>query len=322
MTSTMATRSLGPLTVSVVGLGCNNFGMRIDDPADAAAVVHAALDAGITYFDTADMYGGGESERMLGAALAERRGEAVVGTKFGHRSTRGDDGVGASRDFIRRALEGSLERLGVDRIDHYQLHQPDTVTPIDETLSALQELIDEGLVGAIGCSNFTADQLDDMAAAASAAGVTPFRTVQNRYSVLTRTPESDGVLDACERHGVGFVPYFPLESGVLTGKVRAGSAPPEGTRLEEWARGDLGGLFLGDEMLARAEALIALAEQHGHTILELAMSWLASQERVTTIIAGATRVEQVAANAAAAGWAIDTSQLEAIDDIVVNGARR
>jgi aryl-alcohol dehydrogenase-like predicted oxidoreductase len=312
----METRPIGTLAASVLGLGCNNFGMRITDPDDAAAVVHAALDAGITYFDTADMYGDGASERMLGAAVAERRHEAVIGTKFGHRSTRGDDGVGASAAFIRRALEGSLERLGVDFVDHYQLHQPDAVTPIAETLTALQELIDEGLVRATGCSNMSAAQIDEMASVAAGEGVTPFATVQNRYSILTRTPENDGVLAACARHGVGFVPYFPLESGLLTGKIRRGSAPPEGTRLDEWSKGDLGSLFLGDDMIDRAEDLIAWAGDHGRTVLEVALAWLAARPTVVTIIAGATSPSQVRTNAAAFARPLTDAELDELDALV------
>lgn len=312
----MKTRSLGQYSVSMVGLGCNNFGMRLDDQASADAVVHAALDAGVNYLDTADVYGDGVSETMLGAALGDRRDEVVVATKFGHRSARGDNGVGASRAFIRTSVEASRQRLGIDVIDHFQLHQPDDATPIAETLVALQELRDEGVIGATGCSNFSAQQLDDMAAAAEAEGVAPFTTVQNRYSVLTRTPEDDGVLDACARHGVGFVPYFPLESGLLTGKIRHGEPLPSGSRLEAWSEGDLGKMFLGDQMMTAAGRLTAYAEARGHTVLELAFSWLAAQPAVVSVIAGATRPEQVAANAAAADWVLTAEELAEIDAIV------
>jgi aryl-alcohol dehydrogenase-like predicted oxidoreductase len=312
----MEHRAIGPLSASVVGLGCNNFGMRMDSQADVDAVVGAALDAGINYFDTAEMYGGGgTSEKMLGKALEGRRDEALVATKWGHARGRDEGTPGADRATIRACCEASLERLGVDVIDHYQLHTPDPMTPIAETLGALQELIDEGKIKAIGCSNFSADQLDEMAAAAKADGVTPFQTVQNRYSVLTRSPETDGVLEACTRNNVGFVPYFPLESGLLTGKVRKGQDAPEGTRLAS----DMGRMFLAGDMLDRAESLISYAEGHNQTILELAFSWLLAQANVVSVIAGATKPEQIAGNAGAAGWAMTSADLAAIDELVPAG---
>ena len=189
------------------------------------------------------------------------------------------------------------------------------MTPIAETLGALQELIDEGKIRAIGCSNFSADQLDEMAAAAKADGVTPFQTVQNRYSVLTRSPETDGVLEACTRNNVGFVPYFPLESGLLTGKIRKGQDAPEGTRLAS----DMGRMFLAGDMLDRAESVISYAEGQNQTILELAFSWLLAQANVVSVIAGATKPEQIAGNAAAAGWAMTSADLAAIDELVPAG---
>ncbi len=303
-------RRIGELEVTALGIGCNNFGMKLDDRG-TDAVVHAALDLGINYFDTADAYG--ESEVLLGNALAGRRGEAVIATKFGSPSAVPDGEVPGSATWVAKAADRSLRRLGVDVIDHYQLHKPDPSTPIVETLAALQELIDAGKVREIGCSNFSADQLREMAAVAAANDLTPFATVQNHYSVLTRRPELDGVLDACDEHGVGLVPYFPLESGLLTGKYRKGAELPDGSRLQSWQDLPHGAMFLTPEMFDAVEALIAHAEAQGHTILELAMSWLARRPMIPTVITGATTPEQVKANAAAMAWDLDDAELAAID---------
>lgn len=306
----MQTRMLGALEVSVVGLGCNNFGMRID--ADQTRrVVDAAIEAGITYFDTAEAYGGGQSEEFLGAALAGRRDEVLIATKWG--MTPPEDGPpNGSAAAIRTALEGSLRRLGTDRVDHYQLHRPDPDTPVAETLGALQQLRDEGKIGEIGCSNFDAGQLDEAVGAASddTAG---FASVQNHYSLLTRTPETDGVLTACERHGIGFVPYFPLESGVLTGKYLADRPPPEGSRLAAW--GDRAAGFLDTDRLATVARISAWAGDRGHTVLDAAMSWLTTNPLVTTTIAGATTPEQVRANVTAAGWAMTDAERTELDSL-------
>ena len=310
----MEHRSIGPLSVSVVGMGCNNFGMRMSEQADVDAVVNAALDAGVNYFDTAELYGGGGvSEQMLGAALATRRGEALIATKWGHEMNHPDGGPTADAATIRTKVEASLERLGVDVIDHYQLHQPDPETPVVETRGVLQELIYEGKVRAIGCSNFSADQIDEMASVAAENGLTPFHSVQNRYSLLTRTPETDGVLEACARHDVAFVPFFPLESGLLTGKVRKGKEIPEGTRLATPGAAER---FQVDERIDDAEKLIGFAEGEGHTVLELAFSWLLAQPQVVSVIAGATRPEQIQGNAAAAGWDLSADQLVAIESLL------
>lgn len=291
----------------MVGLGCNNFGMRIS-AAEAKAVVDAALDVGVNCFDTAESYGDGASEEYLGAALAGRRDRAVIATKWGGRGSVEHPGRPAA---VRASLEASLARLGTDHVDHYQLHRPDPTTPIADTLGVLAELRAEGKVREIGCSNFTAEQLDEAAAAAVEAGLPPFASVQNHYSLLTRDPESNGVLDACARHGIAFVPYFPLEAGVLTGKYRRGEALPEGSRLAAWgARGEG---FLGDDRLARVAALSDWVAERGHTILDLAMSWLVSNPQVATVISGATKPEQVRANVAAAGWALTTAERAALD---------
>ena len=232
----MEHRRIGSLSVSVVGLGCNNFGMTIDEK-QSADVVHAALDAGITFFDTADMYGGTNSERFLGKALGTRRSEAIVATKFGMRASDEFQG-GARPDYVRRAADASLQRLNIDRIDLYQLHKPDPSVPIGETLGAMNDLVKAGKVREIGCSNFSVAQLRD-AEAAVKPGAAKFVSLQNEYSLLHRDPEKD-VLPECERLRLAFLPYFPLASGLLTGKYSKGVAPPKGTRMQMgWAASGL-----------------------------------------------------------------------------------
>jgi aryl-alcohol dehydrogenase-like predicted oxidoreductase len=304
----METRTIGSLEVSVVGLGCNNFGMRIGR-AETKAVVDAALDAGINFFDTADIYGGAKSETYLGQALGARRDEIVLATKFGA-PYEGHEG-GASAAYIRTAVEDSLTRLGTDRIDLYQLHFPDKKTPIAETLGTLVELVTEGKVREIGCSNFDVDMLTE-AAAATPDGSPGFVSVQNQYNILHRDPE-DGVLEWCERTGTAFLPFFPLASGLLSGKYRAGEPPPEGTRLA--AMGDGAKSQLSDGRLAAVADLDELAEREGHTVLDLAFGWLLSRPAVASVIAGATRPEQVTANVAAGTWRPDAEVLAAVDTI-------
>jgi aryl-alcohol dehydrogenase-like predicted oxidoreductase len=215
-----------------------------------------------------------------------------------------------TREAVRAAIEGSLRRLGTDYIDHYQLHNPDPETPIGETLAALAELVTEGKVREIGCSNFSAAQLDESTTAASAG----FSTVQNHYSLLTRTPETDGVLDACARHSIGLVPYFPLESGVLTGKYRAGEGLPDGSRLAAW--GDRAGAFIDDDRLATVAAISEWAAAHDHTVLDAAMSWLVGNPQVTTVISGATKPEQVRSNVKSSGWAMDPDERAALERLL------
>jgi len=304
----MDTRSIGSLTVGVVGLGCNNFGMRIGRK-ETAAVVGAALDAGITLFDTADIYGGTKSESYLGAALGTRRDEIVLATKFGVPYEGHEGGAGAA--YIRTAVEDSLTRLGTDRIDLYQLHAPDQKTPIAETEGALAELVAEGKIREFGCSNFDAAMLAD--AQAAVVGSAPgFVSVQNQYNILHREPE-DAVLPACERAGMAFLPYFPLASGLLSGKYRAGEAPPEGTRLA--AMGAAASSQLTDVRLAQVAALEALAQGEGHTVLELSIAWLLSRPSIASVIAGATKPEQIAANVAAGGWKPSSETLAQVDVI-------
>jgi aryl-alcohol dehydrogenase-like predicted oxidoreductase len=300
------TRTIGELEVSVAGLGCNNFGMRIDEET-AAAVVDAAIDAGVTHFDTADLYGGTKSEEFLGRALGSRRDDVVVATKFGM-LTPPEGLTGGHPDWVVRAVDDSLRRLGTDRIDLYWLHAPDAATPIGDTLAALDALVDAGKVRELGCSNFSAEQLEDAGTAARERGLRPFATVQNEYSLLQRDPERE-VLPACGRLGMTFVPYFPLASGLLTGKYRRGEDPPAGTRLAAWPKERVGPL-LADERFELVEKLDAFAADHDHTLLELALSWLASQPLVASIIAGATSPEQVRANAAATtAWTLSPDEL-------------
>ena len=303
----MATRTIGTLTVSEVGLGCNNFGMLIERK-ESDAVVGAALDAGITLFDTADMYGNTKSEEYLGQALGVRRDDIVLATKFGG-PFEGHSG-GATPAYIRTSVEDSLRRLGTDRIDLYQLHYPDPKTPIAETLGALGELVAEGKVREIGCSNFDTTQLEE-AAGAVQDGAPGFVSVQNEYSLLHRDPE-DGVLEFCDRTHTAFLPYFPLASGLLTGKYRS-SAAPEGTRLAAW--GSFAKDQLSDERLATVAALDALARSEGHTVLDLAFAWLLARPSVASVIAGATKPEQVAANAAAGQWKPSAELLAQVDAI-------
>jgi aryl-alcohol dehydrogenase-like predicted oxidoreductase len=311
-------RNIGQLDVSVVGLGCNNFGMRID-AAETARVVAAALDAGIDYFDTAESYGQGQSEEFLGKALGRDRDRAVIATKWGHTASLAEGERGGDPALIRRSLEASLRRLGTDRVDHYQLHRPDPDTPVAETLGALEELRQQGKIREIGCSAFSAAQLDEADDAAEARGVHRFASVQNHYSLLTRDPETDGVLDVCARRGIPFVPYFPLESGLLTGKYRQGQDLPEGSRLASW--GKRASAFIDDDKLATVERLIAWSGERGHTLLELAMSWLASNPQVATVIAGATRPEQVNANVAAAGWRLSDAERAEVGRLAAVPAR-
>jgi aryl-alcohol dehydrogenase-like predicted oxidoreductase len=304
----MKTRRLGSLSVSEVGLGCNNFGARLDYPA-SEAVVHAALSAGITFFDTADIYGGTKSEEFLGRALASRRDTVFIATKFGMAVDA--DRKGARPAYVRRALEDSLRRLGTDWVDLYQVHQPDPDTPIADTLGALNELVRAGKIREIGCSNFSASQLVEAEGAAKKTG-TRFVSVQNEYSLLQREPERE-VLPACKALGLAFVPYFPLASGLLTGKYARGVAAPAGTRLSAgWAATR----FLTDERMARVEALSAFARSRGHSVLELAMSWLLHRDAVASVIAGATNPEQVRANVSATSWRLTEADLAEIDRLV------
>ncbi|HLI74258.1 MAG TPA: aldo/keto reductase [Acidimicrobiales bacterium] len=303
----MRTRQIGSLDVSVVGIGCNNFGSRLDE-GGTAAVVHAALDAGVTFFDTADVYGGTKSEEFLGSALARRRDEAVVATKFG--MPLDAERRGARPEYVRRALEDSLRRLQTDHVDLYQLHAPDPDTPVADTLAALDECVRAGTVREIGCSNFTAAQLAE-ADAAVAVGAARFVSVQNHYNLLHREPERD-VLPACERLGMAFLPYFPLAAGVLTGKYRRDGSLPSGTRIAGMPS-ERRGTLLSPDNLAVAERLGDLARRHGRDTTALAIAWIAGHEVVASVIAGAMTPEQVRTNASAADWELTSSDMDEVD---------
>ncbi len=309
----MQTRQIGSLNVSVVGLGCNNFGWRIDAD-ETARVVDTAIASGINFFDTADIYGKTQSEQFLGKALGRRREQMIVATKFGMKVD--EERKGAKPAYVKQAAEDSLKRLGMDHIDLYQLHEPDPTTPIADTLGALDELVKAGKVREIGCSNFSAEQLR-AAQAAVEQGAARFVSVQNEYSLLHRKPEISGVLDECRRQDVAFIPFFPLSSGLLTGKYRKGKPLPEGTRIQPGGRFEK---LLSEENLNKVEALIAFAEARGHTLLELAFSWLAGRPMVASIIAGATSPQQVKSNAAAVDWKLSEAELREVDQILAGGA--
>ena len=313
----MRYRPLGEsgLMVSAVGIGCNAFGRRVDQ-AGVAEILDVAEDVGVTLLDTADIYGGhpGESEEMLGSALEGRRERFVLATKFGMdmQGTLGEDhGVRGSRRYVRRAVEASLRRLRTDHIDLYQLHAPDDVTPIEETLSALDDLVREGKVLYVGCSNFDGWQIADAAWTATSGGLAPFVSVQNRYSLLDRTVEAE-VTPACERFGLGILPFFPLEYGLLTGKYRRGESAPEGSRaaLDPSRSG-----WLDQADWDRIEALTSYAEQRSLSVLDVAIGGLAAQPSVSSVISGATRGEQVRTNAAAMGWEPSDEDLAELNSI-------
>ncbi|HEX3004132.1 MAG TPA: aldo/keto reductase [Angustibacter sp.] len=308
----MTYRPLGRsgLIVSAVGVGCNAFGARIDAEA-TQAVVDAAIDCGVTLFDTADIYGQGASEELLGRALGSRRGDVVVATKFGmdmHGANGPDFGARASRRYVRRAVEASLRRLDTDWIDLYQLHEPDGVTPIEETLAALDELVTEGKVRYVGSSNFSAWQVADAEWTARTHGFERFVSAQNKYSLLDRDVE-DELVPACEHFGLGLLPFFPLEYGLLTGKYRRGEPAPDGSRLQAQAA------RLEAADWDAIEAVEAFAAERGIGVLDVAIGGLVAQPAVASVIAGATRPEQVVANAAAGAWQPSLDDLAELDAV-------
>jgi len=308
----MEHRALGKsgLQVSIAGLGCNNFGMRVD-AAQTRAVVRRALDEGVTLFDTADIYGGrGKSEELLGQALGERRKDAIVASKFGMPMGDGPYMRGGSRRYIMDAVEASLRRLGTDYIDLYQIHQPDPATPQEETLEALDSLVRAGKVRYIGCSNFAGWQLADAAWISRQHGLASYISAQNLYNLLDRRVERE-LAPACKHYGVGILPYFPLASGFLTGKYRRGAEPPQGTRLALMR--SMADRVLTDGNFAMLERLEEFARSHGHSMLELATSWLAAQPQVSSVISGATSPEQVSENVKAAGWKLSADELAEVD---------
>jgi aryl-alcohol dehydrogenase-like predicted oxidoreductase len=303
---TLEKRRIGSLEVSVVGLGCNNFGMRLDQKA-SAQVIEAALAAGINFFDTSDTYG--PSEEYLGKTLGPRRNAVMLATKFGKPVA--GQGEGATAEYVRLAVEASLRRLSTDYIDLYQLHAPVPSVPIGETLEALDQLVRAGKVRQIGCSNFNAGQIREATRVARPKAAR-FVSVQNEYSLLHREPER-GVLGVCDELGIAFVPYFPLASGLLTGKYRQGREAPAGTRIAEM---EYFKRTVTPERLERVEALARFAESRGRRLLDLAMSWLAMRPMVASVIAGATSVDQVKRNALAATWKLSAEELAEVDAIV------
>jgi aryl-alcohol dehydrogenase-like predicted oxidoreductase len=306
----METRNIGSLEVSVVGLGCNNFGGRLDEER-TRAVVDAALEEGITLFDTADNYGRTRSEEFLGRILRDRRDEVVLATKFGGWRDDLDREGGARPAYVREAVEASLRRLGTDRIDLYQLHTPDADTPIADTLVALDDLVREGKVREIGCSNFDAAMLRGAEDAARASGGTRFASVQNELSLLAVDDATDALPEAA-RLEMAYIPFFPLANGLLTGKHRRGEVPAEGTRVAGWSTEDQEER-LTDATWDRIEELTRFAESRGHSLLELAFAWLLAKDPVVSVIAGATSPEQVRANVAAGHWRPSESDLSGID---------
>ena len=306
----MQLRRLGNsgLKVSVIGLGCNNFGMRIDQ-AQTRMVVDAALDCGVNFFDTADIYGASKSEVFLGEALKGKRDKAVLATKFANPMGEGEYLRGGARRYIVKAVEDSLKRLHTDHIDLYQMHVPDPDTPIEETLRALDDLVRAGKVLYVGNSNFAGWQIADADWISRSNGLERFVSAQNNFSLLERGVERE-VLPACERFGLGLLPYFPLASGFLTGKYQRGEPPRQGTRLAAW--GKRGAAALSDRNFDRLEALEHWAMQRGRRILDLAFAWLLGHGVVSSVIAGATTPEQVEANARCAEWILTPAEVEEV----------
>ena len=311
----MQTRKIGSLEVSVVGVGCNNFGMRIDE-ARTKEVIEGALGSGVNFLDTADTYANGRSEELIGRLLGDRRSEVIIATKFGQAMP--GQGSGARPEYVTKAFEASLRRLRTDYVDLYQLHIPDSQVPIAETLGALNELVKAGTVKEIGCSNFSAQQLREAAAAATRLRSARFVSVQNEYSLLDREPEAQ-VLGECARQGIAFLPYFPLKSGLLTGKYRKGQPIPEDTRVAKFERYRK---LLTEDNLDKLERLIDYAQSHGHSILDLAISWLLAHPLVASVIAGASSAEQVRANVNAANWELTEADLNEIDVLLSREAGR
>ena len=295
------------LEVSLVGLGCNAFGRRVDEKG-THAVIDAAIDAGIDFFDTAETYGDGNSELFIGTGLKEKRDKVFLATKFGFGHSHVDGKPKGSPENIRVAVDQSLKKLQTDRIDLYQQHRPDPDTPVSDTMGALEELVAAGKIRYYGCSYYTGAEMQEAVDAAKKAGFTGFVTAQNAWNMLEREIEAD-LIPVCEANGIGLLPYYPIARGLLTGKYRRGSDAPAGSRLA------------GDDNLATAdfdllERLEAYAGDHGHDLLTLAMSWLAAQPSIASIISGASRPEQMAANAGAAGWKLTAGNLAEIDDLL------
>jgi aryl-alcohol dehydrogenase-like predicted oxidoreductase len=307
-------RNLGNsgLQVSVVGLGCNNFGMRLDAAA-TKAVVDKAIDMGITFFDTADVYGRGKSEEYLAPALKPHRRNVVIATKSVSPMGEGPYWAGASRKYLMDAVDDCLRRLDTDYIDLYQMHRWDDRTPIEETLRALEDMVKAGKVRYIGCSNYTGWQVVEAAWVAKSEHLTPFISAQNQYNLLERNIERE-LVPACRKYGLSILPYFPLASGFLTGKYRPGEPPPEGTRLA--GMGPMASRVLNEKNFDTLMKLEGLAQRSGHTMLDLAIGWLASLPYVGSVIAGATRPEQVEQNVKAAEYRLTPEEMKEVDEIL------
>ena len=305
----MKSRSLGSLHISEVGIGCNNFGVRLDE-AGTKVVVDAAIDHGITFFDTSNTYGATQSEVLLGRALGARRSHVHIATKFGMGLDENFPDIkwSAAPDYIRSACEASLSRLGTDYIDLYQLHFPDAATPLEDTIATLQDLQSAGKIREFGCSNFEPERLREAARAAGTGA--RFQSVQNQYSLLHREPE-DGVLDVCDELDMGLLPFYPLANGMLTDKFTPGEAPPAGSRLANMPE-NRRGHWLGDDMVNAAQRVHAIARDHNISVLTLAFSWLLSHSAVRSVIAGASNAQQVSANVAAV-TALDDALLHELD---------
>jgi aryl-alcohol dehydrogenase-like predicted oxidoreductase len=298
------------LSVSVAGLGCNNFGGRIDFAA-SRAVVHKALDLGVNFFDTADTYGErGASEEYLGKILGPRRNEAIIATKFGLPMSKDAPERNASSRYVMAAVEASLKRLGTDRIDLYQIHFPDPATPIDETLSALDQLVRQGKVRHIGVANFEIWQLVDAVRTARSLALAVPVSLQHQYSLLVQDAEQE-LLPMTANFGMGFLPYYPLAGGFLTGKYRRGEALPAGARLATTKR--LADRYVTERNWDRIERLTAFAQAHGHTLVDLAFGWLLAPDIISSVIAGATRPEQVEENVKASAWTLSADDMDAIE---------
>jgi aryl-alcohol dehydrogenase-like predicted oxidoreductase len=327
----MERRTIGPLEASVIGLGCNQFGTKACDEATSLRILNEAIDAGISYFDTADEYGGnyfdpsdpsgwGGSEELIGNVLRTRRDEVVLATKFGARPHVDPTRGGASPEWAHQAIDESLRRLGTDHVDLYQVHFPDPAVPIEETLGALAELVAAGKVRAIGCCNFSAEQLAEAATASMAPELSPFVSLQGPLNLFQRRA-LEALLPACERLDMAFIPYYPLASGMLTGKYRRGELPTSGTRLTDQVSDDVRRQVFSDRAFDRLETLEAYATARGRTVLELAFAWLLAQPTVATVIAGAAKPGQPAANAAAAGWRLTSEEAAEVTRLVEQAGR-
>ena len=305
----MRTAQLGNIEVSVVGLGCNNFGRALD-AEQSAAVVRAALDAGMTHFDTASNYGEGQSEAFLGAALGKHREEVVVATKVGVAIPGWEGSGGASPDYVRQVLERSLSELGTDYVDIYMIHFPDPETPIEDTLGVLHELVGEGKVRAIGCSNYDPAQLTEALGVSEAKGWEGFICDQVQYSMIHREPETNGLARLCVERGIALLPYYPLANGLLTGKTRRGGEPQGRLKMDRYQE------FLTDQNFDLVERVEAYAKQRELTMVQVALGWLLAQEAVPAVAAGATTPEQVASNALAAAWEPSAEDLAELSQVI------